>query len=357
MKTIIAPSLWQQHILHWYATHGRHNLPWQHPKTAYRVWVSEVMLQQTQVKTVIPYFRRFIKRFPSLKSLAMADLNEVLTLWTGLGYYSRARNLHRSAQLITTQHQGRFPKDIDRLTQLPGIGRSTAGAILAIAFNQATAILDGNVKRVLVRSHGIQGWPGQTKILKALWSLSEHYMPKKNCADYTQAMMDLGATLCTRTQPNCQLCPLKKYCVAYATDQVNTLPTPKPRQNKAQRACYLLLLVNNKQHVLLQQRPPTGIWGGLWSLPECPLEQDISAWCQQQWGLKITQVTPRPTFRHSFSHYDLDIHPMIATVKTTATIMDSNAYHWYDGQVVPGGLPAPVRRLLQEYWQQQGEFA
>ena len=349
--TLLTPKCWQRKVLTWYAQHGRHDLPWQRHKTAYRVWVSEVMLQQTQVKTVIPYFKRFMRRFPSLKALALASIDEVLDLWTGLGYYSRARHLHRTAQILFETYHGRFPQALTALCQLPGIGRSTAGAILAIAFEQATPILDGNVKRVLVRSHGIHGWPESPTINKKLWELSTFYMPQQHCADYTQAMMDLGATVCTRSQANCDKCPLQSKCIAYHSQQVSALPTPKPRTAKPERACQLLLLSNNNGHLLLEQRPPVGIWGGLWSFPQCDAQDNVAQWCRKHWGFAIKEIVRWKPLRHSFSHFHLTIQPVLATLKPNGTqLMDAGTHCWYDVSAqAPGGFAAPVKQLLTRY--------
>lgn len=259
----------QKVILEWFDKNGRKNLPWQKARTPYRVWVSEIMLQQTQVTTVIPYFERFIKKFPDVKSLANAPEDEVLELWAGLGYYARARNLHKTAKIIQQEYKGTFPNDLLLLQELPGIGRSTAGAIFSLGMNQPAAILDGNVKRVFTRLHAIDGYPNASKTLKQLWQIAEDYLPNERAADYTQAMMDLGALLCTPTQPNCKSCPVQKYCLAHAQDKTTDYPTPKPTKSLPVRSSHFLILVNNQQEILLEKRPPAGIWGGLWSLPEC----------------------------------------------------------------------------------------
>lgn len=338
-------------VLAWFDAHGRTTLPWQREPTSYRVWVSEVMLQQTQVVTVIPYFQRFMEYFPTVPALAAASLDEVLHLWTGLGYYARARNLHRAAGVIMAQHGGEFPQHIEAVQALPGIGRSTAAAILALACQQRHAILDGNVKRVLARFHAVAGWPGQAAVEQTLWSWAEQRIatvPEQRVAHYTQAMMDLGATLCTRANPACTRCPLQVDCIAHQQNRVGNFPTPKPRKILPVRATTLLMLHDTNHHVLLIQRPPTGIWGGLWSFPECPTGQDIEGWCEQKMRCRIDNVEAWPVLRHTFSHFHLDITPVRARVQHTSGIMDAGASVWYNpGSPQVLGLAAPVQRLLE----------
>ncbi|MGB6977517.1 MAG: A/G-specific adenine glycosylase [Gammaproteobacteria bacterium] len=352
----MTPKQFAKALLTWFDSSGRKNLPWQQTITPYRVWVSEIMLQQTQVNTVIPYFERFIQRFPDIRSLANASEDQVLHLWSGLGYYSRARNLHRSAQLVMQYHQTELPDDLTILQSLPGIGRSTAGAILAITNGQQTAILDGNVKRVLTRFHAIAGWPGQPDITRQLWTISERYTPAQRTGDYTQAIMDLGATLCTRTQPACTRCPLSQYCQAHQTGQEMLFPTPKPRKSLPIRKIKMLLLCNTAQkQILLMKRPPAGIWGGLWSFPECAVNEDIIEWCHNHHYM-AEKIQPWPTFRHTFSHFHLDITPIWVDIKSKIKnqIMDSTSCVWYKiGQLPSGGLATPVQRLLQQLAQQE----
>jgi A/G-specific adenine glycosylase len=336
-------------LLAWFERHGRHDLPWQHPRSPYRVWVSEIMLQQTQVSTVIPYFERFMERFPDIPSLARASRDEVLHLWTGLGYYARARNLHRAAQQIEDQHQGRFPRDFDAVLALPGIGRSTAGAILAQALDQRYAILDGNVKRVLTRYHAISGWPGSKPVENTLWQLAEAATPSQRVADYTQAIMDLGATVCGRT-PACNVCPLRTACRAYAEGNPRAFPTPRPRKTLPVRETTMLLLQNPEGLLLLEQRPAVGIWGGLWSLPECPPEEEPAEFCQSTLGLVMQNAKPGPRLRHTFSHFHLDISTLrAAVVIAKQTIMEGRPQVWYNcEQPDVRGLPAPVKTLLAD---------
>ncbi len=336
-------------ILAWYHSHGRKNLPWQQGRTAYRVWVSEIMLQQTQVDTVIPYYQRFMQRFPDVQSLAEASQDDVLHYWSGLGYYARGRNLHAAAQIIVNEYGGELPTDIEQLNALPGIGRSTAGAILAQAHGLRHPILDGNVKRVLARYHGVEGWPGQTAVQQQLWAYAERHTPHQHLADYTQAIMDLGATLCRRRQPRCDDCPLVEDCEAFHTLRTDQLPTPKPRKTLPVKTVRMLVLIDEAQQVLLEKRPPSGIWGGLWSLPEVPLEADVAAHCRSRWQLQVTDMADDPVFRHTFSHYHLDITPCRLRVKNPdQCVMEADAIVWYNSsQPEQLGLATPVRSILQ----------
>jgi A/G-specific adenine glycosylase len=347
----VSPRQFAQAVLTWFDQHGRKHLPWQQPITPYRVWVSEIMLQQTQVNTVIPYFERFMLRFPDIASLANASEDQVLQLWSGLGYYSRARNLHRSALQVMQYHDGELPADLTVLQTLPGIGRSTAGAILAIATGQKTAILDGNVKRVLTRFHAISGWPGQTDIAQQLWAIAERYTPAQRAADYTQAIMDLGATLCTRTQPTCSCCPLANHCQAHQMQQPTLYPTAKICKSLPVRQTQMLLLCNDtEKQILLIKRPPTGVWASLWSFPECPSSARIKEWCTKYHYIPLN-VQAWPTFRHTFSHFHLDITPICISIKPKFKnqIMDSTKEVWYKiGQLPNGGLATPVKHLLQQ---------
>jgi len=336
-------------LLNWFDCHGRKDLPWQKNINPYRVWVSEIMLQQTQVATVIPYYQKFMQQFPTLKSLASAEQDEVLYLWSGLGYYSRARNLHKTAQIIRDQHKGRLPKSLEQMIALPGIGRSTAGAILSIACGQRQPILDGNVKRVLARFHAIDGWTGARDVQETLWQLAEKYTPNRRVADYTQAIMDLGATLCTRSKPDCEACPVSPACVAYQQDQVSYYPVPKPKKSIPTRKSRFLILHNQHGEVLLEKRPPAGIWGGLWSLPECGHDVEIEQHCRENYGVEIGQVETLPDTRHSFSHFHLLIQPLrIAVNKFSDRVMETGEWVWYNSASDDQrGLAAPVKRLLK----------
>ena len=338
-----------ENLLCWFNQHGRKNLPWQQQPTPYRVWISEIMLQQTQVQTVIPYFERFMQSFPDLKTLAVAPLDDVLHHWSGLGYYARARNLHKTAQQICDQHSGQFPDDPDSLQQLPGIGRSTAGAILSLAFQKRQPILDGNVKRVLTRFHAIEGWPGKTEIQKKLWNIADQHTPQKDVAAYTQAIMDLGATLCTRSKPQCEDCPVQKGCAARKSNRQNDFPYSKPKKTIPTKKKIFLILRNDKNEILLEKRPPTGIWGGLWSLPECEHGEDPQEVCDQRFACKITNQQTLKIVRHTFSHFHLEITPRLMQIIDNQTkIMESNETLWYNNTRVKNiGLAAPVASLLK----------
>ena len=343
----------QSIILKWYDQHGRKTLPWQQDKTAYRVWVSEIMLQQTQVQTVIPYYQRFMERFPNLMTLALASDNEVLHLWTGLGYYTRARNLHRAAKMLLESYNSIFPDDVEELQLLPGIGRSTAGAIVALAYEKKATILDGNVRRVLARLHAIQTWPGEKETTASLWTIAENLTPNKRIADYTQAMMDIGATLCTRGTPKCGSCPLQPHCSAFQLGIAKQLPVSKPKKIIPIRQATLLMIMKNPHTILLEKRPPTGIWGGLWSLPEIsgtPTYEEVKQECNQRFHYVVKDIQPGKIFRHTFSHFHLDIAPALISVRvTTRKLMEAESQIWYNLQEPSAiGLPAPVKKLLLE---------
>ncbi len=311
------------------------------------------MLQQTQVNTVIPYFLRFMQHFPAVEVLAAAPLDRVLEQWSGLGYYARARNLHRAARYIVDEYQGDLPCEQALLESLPGIGRSTAGAIRALACGQHAVILDGNVKRVLARYHAISGWPGLAAVGSALWQLAETHTPKQRVADYTQAMMDLGAMICTRGNPNCVQCPLARGCKAKRQDNPKAYPGSKPRRERPQKATRMLLLRNGCGELLLQKRPATGIWGGLWSFPEIGENEDLSVWLQQRFALVAAEVAHWPAVDHQFTHFRLTILPALIQVAESAdSVMEMapGTMLWYNtAHPAPGGFPAPVAKLLQQY--------
>jgi len=340
-------------LLRWHEKQGRKDLPWQKDITPYRVWVSEIMLQQTQVSTVIRYYDKFLQRFPNLATLASASLDDVFHLWAGLGYYARAKNLHRAAQLIATEKNGVFPTNFATVLSLPGIGRSTAGAILAISDNQMHPILDGNVKRVLSRYFAVKGLITDPKILEKLWHFSETVTPKKQTAAYTQAIMDLGATLCTRTKPNCLACPLKTDCRAYALDQVSHFPKTQSAVKKLipTRSTQVMLILHQRQSaILLEKRPVRGIWGGLWSLPECPVQTDLKTFCQETFGLKILIKETWDPLRHTFTHFHLNIHPVVCQLKPEPKNFSlEKKYQWHSRHETHKlGLPAPIKRLLEK---------
>jgi len=348
---MIPAKKFQTQVLTWFDQHGRKDLPWQKSKTPYRVWLSEIMLQQTQVATVIPYFKRFLKTFPTMNALANATQDEVLHLWTGLGYYSRARNLHRTAKMIMENFHGKMPDNLEALQSLPGIGQSTAGAILAIAFSQPATILDGNVKRVFTRFCGITEWPGEKETELTLWKIAADYTPTQRIADYTQAMMDLGATICTRGTPLCHQCPLIKNCVAHKLNIAKELPKTKPKKELPIRET-LFLILQHQHRVLLMKRPAPGIWGGLWSFPECSdiIGKKIRDYCRQQFQLEIDTVEFDSSFRHTFSHFHLNITPAYISLKKVPTkIMDSDQQIWYNLKQSPNiGLPSPTKKILKE---------
>lgn len=337
-------------VLAWYDQFGRKDLPWQQAPTPYRVWVSEIMLQQTQVGTVIPYFQRFIDRFPDVAALADASLDEVLHYWSGLGYYARARNLYKAAEMVMTECGGRIPEDPEQVQALPGIGRSTAGAILSLACHQRIPILDGNVKRVLARCFAVSGWPGSSSVSKRLWALAENNTPTARVAQYNQAMMDLGATVCTRRTPQCALCPLKEICIARRHGEQALYPAPRPRRKLPVRSTHLLLLISGEGELMLEQRPLSGIWGGLWSLPECEQAVEIEDYCRVTLGLRTATIEFGPARRHTFSHFHLDYTPVVVRVLSEADMVrDTERLVWYrPGTDAPGGLAAPVAKLINE---------
>ncbi|MEX2148786.1 MAG: A/G-specific adenine glycosylase [Steroidobacteraceae bacterium] len=337
----IAPQL-----LDWFDVHGRRGLPWQQDATPYRVWISEVMLQQTQVETVIPYFTRFIARFPDVATLAAASADEVLALWSGLGYYARGRNLHRAAAVVMSRHRGALPETLEDLMALPGIGRSTAGAILALAHGQRQPILDGNVKRVLSRVFAVRDVPGSAASIARLWALAEACTPATRVAGYTQAIMDLGATLCTRARPACARCPLGDCCTAYALNLVEELPARRVRAPRRRERTQMVFVVHHGR-LLLHRRPAKGIWGGLWAPPEFADARAARRWWQSRFGSAAGKGRRLPAVRHAFTHFDLDIEPWVVPLRR-ARAAGADAV-WQDLRAIPAvGLPAPVARLMEE---------
>lgn len=336
-------------LIAWHAVHGRHDLPWQHTQDPYRVWLSEIMLQQTQVDTVIPYYLRFLTRFPSVDSLAAASVDSVLALWAGLGYYARARNLHRAAQQVVAEFEGVFPRTAEQLAGLPGIGRSTAAAIASFCHGEGVAILDGNVKRVLCRHFGIEGFPGERGVEQQLWALAESLLPPSGGEEirvYPQAQMDLGATVCTRGQPACLLCPVQESCVARLTNRQAVLPTPRPRKAIPSRTCGMLV-VRTAAAVLLEQRPPSGIWGGLYSLPELLEGEAAGDACVRRLGVALTDFVELPAVRHVFTHFALTISPWLVCLPTPILSVQEAGLRWvrFD-ELECLGLPAPIFKLL-----------
>ncbi len=342
----IPPSVFSSRLLAWYHQQGRKHLPWQQKPTPYKVWLSEIMLQQTQVNTVIPYFQRFLQRFPTIKNLAAAPLDEILHLWSGLGYYSRARNLHKTAQLIVNEHKSRFPQTVEALSALPGIGPSTAGAILSLGSAIRAPILDGNVKRVLCRVHAVEGWPNETATQKKLWALAETYTPQQECGPYNQAMMDLGALICTRTKPACLLCPVEKLCQARLQNRIEEFPQKKPAKAKPIRQAYFFIVMTADQKVWLEQRKAEGIWGGLWSFPEF---QTLAELKQLSSSLSSAQLKKLSPITHVFTHFTLQIKPYLLTLPSNSRLTKKlpNGL-WYNLQQPQSvGIAAPIQRLLK----------
>jgi A/G-specific adenine glycosylase len=339
----IAPRL-----LAWFDVHGRHDLPWQRERTPYTVWLSEVMLQQTQVATVVPFYERFVAQFPTVEALASAPLDDVLKLWSGLGYYARARNLWKGARAVTERHGGRVPETFDELEALPGIGRSTAGAILAQACGARFAILDGNAKRVLARHHAVDGWPGESAAQAELWMLAERHTPHARVADYTQAIMDLGATLCTRARPACTVCPLAESCAAARAGTQARYPAPRPRRVRARRSVTVLVVEDSDGCVLLARRPERGIWGGLYSLPELADGDTAAEWCARTLGTNVATERVLPTIEHGFTHFDLDLEPRwLRLAAAPRVVQDRDDFLWQRPSAAPTvGIPAPVAALF-----------
>ena len=334
-------------LIAWQKQFGRHDLPWQNTTDPYAIWVSEIMLQQTQVAAVIGYYSKFMQRFPTIAALASASQDEVLQYWSGLGYYSRARNLHNAAQTIMDDFGGVFPQDFALIQTLPGIGRSTAAAIASFAFDQTQTILDGNVKRVLARYFAIEGWPGTPKIEKELWSLAEYLLPENNMQAYTQGLMDLGATLCTRSKPQCQRCPLVDSCEAYRQQRVSQLPTPKPRKSTPEKETTMLILQHGDQ-VMLEKRPASGIWGGLWSFPELDKPVDYAIFAQQHFGVTAQPDKALPKFSHAFTHFKLHITPQpLQVLKRHAHIGEPGRIWLSIEEAMGAAIPTPVRKILQ----------
>jgi A/G-specific adenine glycosylase len=332
-------------LIRWQEKHGRHDLPWQRTRDPYRVWLSEIMLQQTQVATVIVYYRRFLERFPGVAALAAAPVEAVLEAWAGLGYYARARNLHRTARVIVANHAGRFPSDPSQLARLPGIGRSTAAAIAVFAFGARAAILDGNVKRVLARCFCVEGFPGDARIEKTLWGIAESLLPPARIEAYTQGLMDLGATVCARAHPACDACPLRTGCAARREGRQAELPTPKPAKALPERETRVLVLIDDRR-VLLERRPPAGIWGGLLSLPE-PGGEDAGEFARRH-GFRLRQGRELPALRHVFTHFRLTLRPCAYQVEAAAGQANESSWEWLTlDEIESAALPAPVLRILR----------
>jgi A/G-specific adenine glycosylase len=347
MKARSAPAgQFAQRLIAWQKKHGRHDLPWQRTRDPYRIWLSEIMLQQTQVSTVVPYYERFLAAFPDVLALAAAPIDRVLELWSGLGYYRRAHHLHAAARAIVAHHGGRFPGDADVIATLPGVGRSTAAAIAAFSFGQRRAILEGNVKRVLARHRGVEGYPGAPKIEAKLWSIAESLLPREEIGPYTQALMDLGAMVCTRATPRCGDCPVAADCVAVATDRIAALPSPRPAKVRPLRTVRVLLM-EHAGTILLERRPALGIWAGLWSLPEIDPREDVARHCKVRYSASVVVGDELAPIEHGFTHYQLTMHPQRVAVRRWPPRAEAPGLLWVTREdALAAALPAPIRRLL-----------
>jgi A/G-specific adenine glycosylase len=340
------PAGFAQRLILWHRQHGRHGLPWQGSRNPYAVWLSEIMLQQTQVSSVIPYYQRFLGRFPDIAALASAEEDEVLAHWSGLGYYSRARNLHRAAQIMVGKHLGEFPREFEQILELPGIGRSTAAAISAFAFGARRAILDGNVKRVLARYLAVAGYPGEKKVEDALWRHAEALLPETGIEIYTQALMDLGATLCKRGKPDCASCPVSEDCAASQQGRQAEFPQPRPRKALPEKATTMLIFMHRGE-IFLEKRPPAGIWGGLWSFPESDEVEDARQHADMRFGFETDSPEARPAMQHVFTHFRLHINPLLLNVRRIQPRARQQAGVWLTIEdAMEAAIPTPVRKLL-----------
>ena len=336
-----------ERVVRWQRDHGRSSLPWQGTRDAYRVWLSEIMLQQTQVATVLPYYERFLARFPDVGALAAAPEDDVLGLWSGLGYYARARNLHRAAREVMDRFGGVFPTTFEDLAALPGVGRSTAGAIAAFAGGERRAILDGNVRRVIARHAGIGGDPSSAAVVASLWAEAERRLPERAIEGYTQGMMDLGADICAPRRPACLLCPVAADCVARIEERIDELPGRRARAAPRRKQVAMLVVVARGE-VLLEKRPPSGIWGGLWSLPEAACDEEPAAALARHWGIEAAEVRPLEPFAHAFTHFTLDVVPWRITPRGAARIAADKPATWLPlADLAGAALPSPVKALLR----------
>ena len=333
-------------VVGWQRRFGRHHLPWQNTTDPYRIWLSEIMLQQTQVAAVVPYFERFLERFPALGDLAQASEDDVLAMWSGLGYYARGRNLHRAAKQIAAEYGGTYPERFDDILALPGVGRSTAGAVAVFAFGQRFAILDGNVKRVLTRCFGIEGYPGTAEVAARLWQLAESLLPSTDIKAYTQGLMDLGSEVCTRSRPRCSECPLSSRCLARSLGQIDRLPTPRPRRKRPQRETVMMVLQCDES-ILMEKRAAQGIWGGLWSFPETGSMGDVPGECLTRFGLEAQTVIALSPIEHGFTHYSLTITPALCRVGKRVSSVQEAGGSWFALEEAGNhAIPVPVRKLL-----------
>jgi len=349
MKAATAPPRpFAARIRAWQRRHGRHDLPWQQSRDPYRIWLSEIMLQQTQVATVLPYYERFLAAFPGVHSLAAAPIGRVLELWAGLGYYRRAHHLHAAARAVVDRHGGSFPRTPDELAALPGVGRSTAAAIAAFAFGVRGAILDGNVKRVLARHRGIECFPGEAAVEKQLWIVAEALLPARGIENYSQGLMDLGATVCTRSEPRCDACPVAGDCVARVQGRVDQLPSPRPRKSVPKRELKVLL-IERAGELLVERRPATGIWSGLWSLPELPADADVPEALLGRFGIEAATIDALTPVVHGFTHFTLTLHPLRIAVRRWQPRAESPECLWLArDDATSAALPAPIKRLIRD---------
>ncbi len=342
-------------LIDWHGLHGRKNLPWQNTRDPYAIWISEIMLQQTQVSTVIPYYARFLQRYPDIGALAAASLDDVLAQWSGLGYYSRGRNLHKAARRIAEDHGGKFPDKADAIQGLPGVGRSTAAAIAVFAYGKRHAILDGNVKRILARYFGMDGYPGVKTNERRLWEKAEELLPDpggtgmgNHIEVYTQALMDLGATICTRARPKCAVCPLREGCLAFRESRVRELPMRRPGKRLPERKTSLLILIRQGK-ILLEKRLPAGVWASLWCFPEMPGDEDTHAYCNRRFNMEVGLLPPMDEFHHTFTHFRLKIRPLpLQVVSLSPEIAEGDAgVKWFTpDEALGAAIPAPVRKLF-----------
>jgi A/G-specific adenine glycosylase len=332
----------------WQRRHGRHDLPWQQSRDPYRIWLSEVMLQQTQVATVLPYYERFLAALPDVRTLAAAPIGRVLELWAGLGYYRRAHHLHAAARMVVDRYGGSFPQTPEDLSALPGVGRSTAAAIAAFAFGVRGAILDGNVKRVLARHRGIDGFPGEAAVEKLLWTVAEGLLPARGIENYTQGLMDLGATVCTRSAPQCDACPVAADCVARVQGRIDRLPSPRPRKSVPKRELRVLL-IERAGELLFERRPATGIWSGLWSLPELSVDADVAEALRTRFGIDAAATVALAPIVHGFTHFTLTLHPLRIVVRRWQPRAASPEWIWLArDDATSAALPAPIKRLIRD---------
>lgn len=341
------PASFAARVVTWQRAHGRHDLPWQNTRDAYRIWLSEVMLQQTQVATVVPYYERLLAEFPDVGALAAAPLARLLEHWSGLGYYRRAHHLHAAANAVVARHGGVFPRAAATLATLPGVGRSTAAAIATFAGGTAAPILDGNVKRVLARHRGISGFPGEPQVLRGLWRIAEALLPARDAVAYTQGLMDLGATVCTRSKPRCGDCPVAADCVARRTDRIDRLPARRPKKPLPHRTVRVLL-IERAGEILFERRPAAGIWGGLWSLPETAPDDDAAEHCRTRFGAAVVAGEALPPIEHGFTHYRLTIVPQRIGVRSWPLRAQAPGFAWLTREDArTAALPAPIKRLLR----------